>query len=519
MEIFEHSRLSKNRKIVEEIKGGSRGQLYEVVDESPATRKKSCKNARCRDFALRIYDADSTLQSHGLSPNLLKQTQGLILKHPNLLELHDVDMVFACSNFAKDGCQRAHLLMLTELASGNLHHWLEMFRAKTSPEYTIHLMNDILQGIAFLHRNQYVHRRINPCNIMMVEKDAPDHFRAKLGDFQDVSVFFQSDSDEPLPVSGHQSTYTAPEILMGYEHYLPAADMWSFGVVMFEMIFGKDTTPFFNHERDTSWFGPPQKSRVVDNIFSWLGTPTREWRETYTHEAETRRKAIPGRTVKQVIIAEAETRQHGFKDKTFHLLMDLIDSCLRIDPEKRITALHALKHPLFQKFHMGLTRGQDIKMPAVPSTPRGTFAEIRRDMLRTAARDIEGGYMYYYPTLMAINLFDRSHEFFTQDIYEDSADGSINTALVYNLYCTCYLMAVKLMIELPRPVHDLFQHVKGIVCGNTDSNRLTMLFMERTIATRLKFRFFVNEVATLPLTMGIFTKLERQPLRPHKFKL
>jgi serine/threonine protein kinase len=406
-----------------------------------------------------------------------------------------------------------------ELASGNLHHWMEMYRTKTSPSDMVGLMNDILQGIAYLHRNNYVHRRLNPDNILMVETgNQTDHFKAKIGDFQDITVFFQSEGDKPLPVAGDQSVYTAPEVLMGYEHYLPAADMWSFGIMLFEMVFGKDITPFYDQQRDTGWFSPPQKSRVVDNIFNWLGTPDREWRETYTHNEAADREAVPGRSIKQVILAEAKSRNHGFKDKTFHMILDLIDACLRINPEERISALHALRHPLFQKFRLGIVRGEELKMPKVPNTPRGTFTEIRRDIIRTAARDIEGGYMHYYPSLMALNLFDRSHTFFTQDIYEDSDDGSINTDLVYGLYCTCYLMAVKLMIELPTPTPDLFEHVKGIVCGNTEKNRLTMLFMERTIASQLKFKFFVNEIADLPLNMGIFRKLEHQPMRPHKLR-
>lgn len=545
MEVFQASRLSKHRKIVEEIKGVTRGQMYEVTEEDPPGENKSrvrSKRARgiegCPDYALRIYEANSTLETYGINPGLLKQTQALTLRHPNILKLLDVDMVYTCNNFQRDECQETHLLLLVELASGNVGHWMEQHRAHAKPRELVTIMNEVLQGLSYLHRHDYVHRRLHPSNVMMKEnctrKRAGRHhhdYVAKLGDFHDIAVFYRVPRDQPFPVTKDQAPYTSPEILMGYEYFLPPSDMWAFGVLMFELVFGLGITPFY--DRDTQkeggngWlsrlgqtlgFSRQERDEVVDNIFTWLGTPTKEWRQTYMHDERTDRQALPGRTVKEVVLQGlgSDPTKYGFntdgEKKMFGQIVDLIDLCLRVDPEKRITALHALKHPLFRSFK--LIKGDHVALPRVPKVPRGTFSELRRDILRNTSRDIEAGFMQFYPSLMAVYLFDRSHGFFAQDIFEDSDDGSINSELVYGLFCSCYLIALKLMTDVPEPTPDLFKKLRGIVCGATEKNRLTILFMERTIVSRLRFRFFAEAVADIPLDLTLFKTLEKKAFRP-----
>ena len=534
--VFEQSRLSRHKKIVEEIKNVSRGKLFEVVDDTPVA-SRSCRNSRCRDFALRIYQSNSNLQSHGLCPRLLKEGQSLAFQHPNLIKLYGIDIVFSCNNFVYERCQRAELLVLSELASGNLSHWMQSHhRLKAAPRDVIKLAFDVLQGLDYLHRHLLVHRRLTPQNVLMVElpvsENKQTHFEAKLGDFQDMSLYYTgAKADEPLPLQSNQARYTAPELLEGYEYYEPSADMWSFGIVLFELVFGHGVTPFYDPDEGSGWFTTPEKVQVKKNVYEWLGSPEPDWRLKYTaaHSIDTQIEPHRGRSIKEVVMTshaqssrrkkrgdQNQQRHLGLGPTVFKLTLELIDQCLRIDPEQRITTADALRHPLFLHFSLTPVRGKVEFMPKPPPLPKGTFREVRRDLIRTTVRDLEGGYMQFYPALVALNLFDRSHVFFTQDIFENSVDGAVDRPLLYNLFCACYLMGLKLVVEWPCPAPDLFKSLKGLVCGATEDQRLSILFLERTIAKRLEFKFYIDEIIALPMDLEIFHRALNKPLFPEK---
>jgi serine/threonine protein kinase len=483
MDIFLASQLAQSWRVVTEFKHTTRGQLF--VLESLQRPKKQAAAER----ALRIYEADSSLGSKGLNPSLLKETQTCTLRHPGLMTIHEVELVFTCQNFLRSPCQQAHLLLLMDLASGNLRDWL----AETPSDQRLprgwELLHHVAQGLDFLHERHYVHRRINPHNVM-VFVDHETTTTAKLGDFQDLSLYFQTETQlaKLQPPDPLLLRFTAPELLAGYSSYLPSADVWSFGLLGYEMLWGSGAHPFLPTNSETV-----TADTMLHAIFTVLGSPSEEWQDLYHGKQSrlARDEILPQAALREVLLLRVQPSQ--LRKRVWSQVLALLDGCLRLDPEKRWTMKQVAAHlhhmvPKSQNFQPATYH--QLRPPVVPQLPQGTYKEVRREILRTAIRDWQDGYLMYQPLLAAVYLMDRSRPFFDADIFENSANGHIQKHLVYQLFGTCYQLAVKLLV--PEPATDVLTALKGLVCGLTEENRLTVLFMERTVATQLRFQFFLE---------------------------
>ena len=302
-ELVKSSRFASLRVVDHIHTDPGRGRLYEVVDDQEEgagkSRRTACRTRRCRDFALRVYDVTYRADTYGIDPYVLRQSQGLSLQHPNLLTFYDIELLFGteCRDVVTPECQTAYLLLLTELASGNLKDWLEVRRKRAPYGKLLQLACDTVRGVAFLHAHGFVHRRLHPGNILLVETPADpskqnqgDNRTAKLGDFQDLASY----CPKALPLRDEHSPYTSPELLYGYSTYSPSSDMWSVGIVLFELLLGLGRTPFLDAAHDTRWFKSNQRKYVLSRIFQWLGTPDKAWRETYAGETDATEEAQVG---------------------------------------------------------------------------------------------------------------------------------------------------------------------------------------------------------------------------------
>ncbi|NXI30998.1 PAK3 kinase, partial [Sterrhoptilus dennistouni] len=87
-----------------------------------------------------------------------------------------------------------------------------------------------LQGLDFLHSNLMIHRDVKSCNILL-RRDGS----VKLADFG-LSTHLITDQNQRTSMVG-TSWWMAPEIVT-HKPYGPKVDIWSFGIVGFEMVEG-----------------------------------------------------------------------------------------------------------------------------------------------------------------------------------------------------------------------------------------------------------------------------------------
>ncbi|KAM4535614.1 serine/threonine kinase 17a like [Fundulus diaphanus] len=156
----------------------------------------------------------------------------------------------------------------------------------------IRLAKQILNGVAFLHRNNVVHLDLKPQNILLTSA-------RPLGDIRIVDFGLSRRMEKITEVREILGTpeYVAPEIL-NYEPISTATDMWSIGVLICVMLTGE--SPFLGDDKQKTFLN-----------------------------------------ISQVNIDYSEDMFDGISS----LAVDFIKSLLVKNPRKRATAEECLKHP------------------------------------------------------------------------------------------------------------------------------------------------------------------------------
>ena len=144
------------------------------------------------------------------------------LKHPNIIEMIDA---FETST---DFC------VVTEFAQGELFQILE--DDKRLPEIVVRsIAYQLVAALQYLHQNRVIHRDMKPQNILISANGM-----VKLCDFG----FARAMSSHTLVVTSIKGTplYMAPELVQE-QPYNHTADLWSLGVILFELYSGQP--PFY----------------------------------------------------------------------------------------------------------------------------------------------------------------------------------------------------------------------------------------------------------------------------------
>src|SRR5512139_2438257 len=185
---------------------------------------------RARDTLLGRYVAIKILrddQPH--SPEFDRQFQNEAraaanLSHPNIVTVYDYGL--------EDG--RPFIVM--ELVPGTDLKSLLRKRGRFTVEEGIPLVVQACAGIGYAHRAGLVHCDVKPHNMLVT----PD-MRLKVGDFGIARALATIHPDEHSEVVWGSPLYFSPEQAAGLAP-TPASDVYSLGVVLYEMLTGK--TPF-----------------------------------------------------------------------------------------------------------------------------------------------------------------------------------------------------------------------------------------------------------------------------------
>ncbi|KAF9056049.1 mitogen-activated protein kinase HOG1 [Panaeolus papilionaceus] len=211
------------------------------------------------------------------------------------------------------------LYFVTELLGTDLHRLLTS--RPLEKQFIQYFLYQILRGLKYVHSAGVVHRDLKPSNILVNE-----NCDLKICDFGLARI-------QDPQMTGYVSTryYRAPEIMLTWQKYDVAVDIWSTGCIFAEMLEGKPLFPGKDHVNQFS---------IITEL---LGTPPDDVIETICSENTLRFvQSLP----KRERIPFSQKLRTSDPDA-----LDLLEKMLVFDPRKRIDATQSLAHEYVSPYH------------------------------------------------------------------------------------------------------------------------------------------------------------------------
>jgi serine/threonine protein kinase len=169
-------------------------------------------------YAIKMVDLKAT-RAEKLENQLHREIQVMSsLVHPGLIQLHEV---------IRDS---THLFLVLEFASGG-----ELFAKLTEDAVFAEpvarsYFQQLIDALSYMHSCGAVHRDLKPENLLLGAAG-----RLKIADFG-MSVFVGEDQ---LRTKCGTPSYVAPEVFSGQSYTGEPVDVWSAGVILYEMLTGE----------------------------------------------------------------------------------------------------------------------------------------------------------------------------------------------------------------------------------------------------------------------------------------
>jgi mitogen-activated protein kinase 7 len=239
--------------------------------------------------------------------------------HKNITCLYDMDIVDA-NNFNE-------IYLYEELMECDMHQIIRSQQPLTDAHYQSFIYQ-ILVGLKYIHSANVLHRDLKPGNLL-VNADC----ELKICDFGLARGF----STDPERNAGFLTEYVAtrwyraPEIMLSFQSYTKAIDIWSVGCILAELLGGK---PMFKGKDYVD---------QLNQILRYLGTPSEETLQRIgSPRAQEYVRSLP---------RMPRVPFHSLFPTANPEALDLLDKMLAFDPADRINVEQALEHPYLRIWH------------------------------------------------------------------------------------------------------------------------------------------------------------------------
>jgi serine/threonine protein kinase/tetratricopeptide (TPR) repeat protein len=195
-------------RILEKIGEGGMGVVYKAEDTSLK-----------RTVALKFLPENALVHDDDKKRFIREAQAAAALDHPNICAVHEIEETEGRVFITMAYCDGRTLQQ--RLADGPL-----------PPRYALDIAIQVASGLQEAHEKGVIHRDIKPGNIIISDKN-----HARITDFGLAKVTSETTLTQSVTTAGTLH-YMSPEILRG-EKSDPRADIWSLGVVLYQILTGK----------------------------------------------------------------------------------------------------------------------------------------------------------------------------------------------------------------------------------------------------------------------------------------
>jgi len=247
-------------------------------------------------------------EEEGISSTTIREIALLKeLQHVNIIKLLDVFHI-----------ERKQFLVF-EYANQDLKKVMDGLSGNLDSSAVKSYLYQLLKGVSYIHKFKILHRDLKPQNLLVNQEGV-----LKIADFGLARGY-------GIPVKNYTHEvvtlwYRPPDVLLGNKSYLTTVDIWSIGCIFAEMVTGKPL------------FSGLSESNQLSKIFSIRGTPNEtRWPEAFKLP-EWNSENFQQYSEENLGTHVPKLDQDG---------LDLLNSMLQLNPDKRISANDALSHAYF----------------------------------------------------------------------------------------------------------------------------------------------------------------------------
>ena len=240
-----------------------------------------------------------------------------MLRHENVVE------------FQESFVSKGNFFLVFEYVEKNLLEVLEESPHGLSPKLIRSLVYQMCKAVAYLHKNNMIHRDVKPENLLIDE-----NLNLKLCDFGFArKVKLNKNNNNIDTMTDYVATrwYRSPELLLSGGIYGPEVDYWAIGCIMGELA---DGNPMFPGEDEVD---------QLDCIIKILGNLPESLVNMYYENQIYNGKEL-------LHVKKPETLEKRYLGILSPTAIDFMKGLLELDPNKRLSGENVFKHKYFSVF-------------------------------------------------------------------------------------------------------------------------------------------------------------------------